>query len=125
MIEGARARQCRIAIDGPTFRAAFPQVAWLVGDADLAHWRGQLDYWVFLDGQIGRIAGSVNGDAADIRARRPPGDDPGRPDGRPTAAGADPRSTAPAPVSPTIDGRRGDDGRWTRTRSASATGWPG
>jgi hypothetical protein len=66
LIEGARARQCRIAIDGRTFRAAFPQVAWLVGDADLGHWRGQLDYWVFIDGQIGRIAGSVNGDAADI-----------------------------------------------------------
>ena len=68
LIEGARSRQCRIAVDGPTFRAAFPQVSWLVGDADLAHWRGQLDYWVFLDGQIGRIAGSVNGDAADIQA---------------------------------------------------------
>ncbi len=67
LIEGARARQCRIAIDGPTFREAFPEVAWLVGDADLARWRGQLDYWVFLDGEIGRIAGSVNGDAADIR----------------------------------------------------------
>jgi hypothetical protein len=67
LIEGARARQCRIAIDGPTFRAAFAQVAWLVGDADLAHWRGQLDYWVFVDGEIGRIAGSVNGDATDIR----------------------------------------------------------
>ena len=66
LIEGARARQCRIAIDGPTFKAAFPQVTWLVGDADLAHWRGQLDYWVFIDGAIGRIAGSVNGDAADI-----------------------------------------------------------
>jgi hypothetical protein len=67
IIEGARARQCRIAIDGPTFRAAFPQVAWLVGDADLARWRGQLDYWVFLDAEIGRIAGSVNGDAADLQ----------------------------------------------------------
>jgi hypothetical protein len=67
VIEGARSRQCRILVDGPTFRAAFPQVAWLVGDADLARWRGHLDYWVFLDGQIGRIAGSVNGDAADIR----------------------------------------------------------
>jgi hypothetical protein len=54
-------------VDGPTFRAAFPQVSWLVGDADLAHWRGQLDYWVFLDGEIGRIDGSVNGDAADIQ----------------------------------------------------------
>jgi hypothetical protein len=67
VVEGARARQCRILVDGPTFRAAFPEVVWLVGDADLAHWRGQLDYWVFLDGQIGRIAGSVNGDATDIQ----------------------------------------------------------
>jgi hypothetical protein len=67
IIEGARARQCRIAIDGPTFRKAFPQVAWLLGPADLGHWRGQLDYWVFLDGQIGRIVVSVNGDAADIQ----------------------------------------------------------
>jgi hypothetical protein len=67
LVEGARARQCRIAIDGPTFLAAFPQAKWLVGDADLAHWRGQLDYWVFLDDQIGRIEGSVNGDAADIQ----------------------------------------------------------
>ena len=67
IIEGARARQCRILVDGPTFRAAFPQVVWLVGDARLAHWRGQLDYWVFLDGQIGRIVGSVNGEAVDIQ----------------------------------------------------------
>jgi hypothetical protein len=67
LIDGARARQCRIAVDGPTFRAAFPQVAWLVGGADLAHWRGQLSYWVFLDDEIGRIEGSVNGDAADIQ----------------------------------------------------------
>jgi hypothetical protein len=68
LIEGARARQCRIAIDGPTFRLAFPQLDALVGDASLAHWRGQLDYWIFVDGQIGRIEGSVNGDAADIQA---------------------------------------------------------
>lgn len=67
IIEGARARQCRIAIDGPTFRAAFPQVAWLLGGASLGHWRGQLDYWVFVDGQIGRIVVSVNGDATDIQ----------------------------------------------------------
>ena len=84
----ASSRECRIAIDGPTFQAAFPQAAWLVGDADLAHWRGQLDYWVFLDGQIGRIAGSVNGDAADIQPGAPPGDGPGGPDrDRPRRAG--------------------------------------
>ena len=67
VIEGARSRQCRVLVDGPTFLAAFPQVVWLVGNADLRHWRGQLDYWVFLDGQIGRIVGSVNGDAADLQ----------------------------------------------------------
>ena len=66
VIEGARARRCRVAIDGTTFREAFPQVAWLVGDADLHRWRGQLDYWVFLDGRLGQVAGSANGEAGDI-----------------------------------------------------------
>ena len=64
--EGARARHCRVAIDGPAFRAAFPQITWLVGDADLARWRGQLDYWVFLDGELGSVSGSVDGDAGGI-----------------------------------------------------------
>lgn len=64
--EGARARHCRVAIDGPTFRAAFPQVRWLVGAADLARWRGELDYWVFVDGELGRVSGSVNGDGTEI-----------------------------------------------------------
>ena len=64
--EGARSRHCRVAIDGPGFRAAFPEVRHLVGDADLARWRGQLDYWVFADGQLGRVAGSVNGEAFGI-----------------------------------------------------------
>jgi hypothetical protein len=65
-IEGARARRCRVAIDGRVFADAFPQAAWLVGPADLHRWRGQLDYWVFLDGQLGQVAGSVNGEAHDI-----------------------------------------------------------
>ena len=46
--------------------AAFPQVRWLVGDADLGRWRGQLDYWVFVDGELGQVAGSVNGEAGAI-----------------------------------------------------------
>jgi hypothetical protein len=66
VIEGARARRCRIAVDGQIFEAAFPQVAWLVGPADLHRWRGQLDYWVFLDGQVGQIAGSINGEATGV-----------------------------------------------------------
>jgi hypothetical protein len=66
VLEGARARRCRIAVDGDIFEAAFPQVRWLVGSADLHRWRGQLDYWVFLDGQIGQVAGSVNGEATGV-----------------------------------------------------------
>jgi hypothetical protein len=66
VLEGARARRCRIAIDGATFEATFPQVRWLVGSADLHRWRGQLDYWVFLDGQVGQVAGSVNGEAVGV-----------------------------------------------------------
>lgn len=60
-VGGARARHCRIAIDGPTFLAAFPQSTWLIGTADVTHWRGELDYWVFEDGQVGEISGSVDG----------------------------------------------------------------
>jgi len=66
VIEGARARRCRVAVDGETFEQAFPQVRWLIGSPDLHRWRGQLDYWVFLDGQVGQIAGNVNGEAAGI-----------------------------------------------------------
>jgi hypothetical protein len=64
--EGARARHCRVAIDGQTFRSAFPQVGLLVGDTDIHRWRGELDFWVFADGQLGRAAGSINGEAAGI-----------------------------------------------------------
>jgi len=66
VIEGARARRCRVAVEGATFRGAFPQVQWLVGDADLSRWRGQLDFWVFVDGELGQVAGSVNGEAGAI-----------------------------------------------------------
>jgi hypothetical protein len=66
VIEGARARRCRIAIDGSTFAAAFPEITWLTASADLHRWRGQLDYWVFLDGELGQVAGSANGEASGI-----------------------------------------------------------
>jgi hypothetical protein len=65
-VEGARARHCRVAIDGLTFLASFPQVVWLVGDADLTTWRGEINYWVFSDGEIGQVTGSVNGNAQSI-----------------------------------------------------------
>jgi len=65
-VEGALARHCRLAVDGKTFAASFPQVVWLVGTASLATWRGELDYWVFLDGEVGMVSGTVNGDAQEI-----------------------------------------------------------
>ena len=63
---GARARHCRIAVDGSVFSDAFPEVTLLVGDADLHRWRGQLDYWVFLDGELGQVAGNLNGEGVGI-----------------------------------------------------------
>jgi hypothetical protein len=64
--EGARARHCRIALAGPTFRQAFPQSWYLIGDADLSRWRGELDYWVFTDGELGRASAVISGDAVAI-----------------------------------------------------------
>jgi len=65
-IEGAQARHCRIAIDGPTALAAFPEMDWFVGDGDLHRWRGELDFWVFGDRQVGQVAMVVNGDATEM-----------------------------------------------------------
>jgi hypothetical protein len=65
-VEGARARHCRAAIDGSTFAVSFPQVKWLVGDASLATWRGEIDFWVFGDAEVGMVSGTVNGDAQGI-----------------------------------------------------------
>ena len=66
VIERAPARRCRVSVDGPIFLSSFPQIEWLVGDDDLEHWRGQLDYWVFLDGALGQVAGSVNGEGGGV-----------------------------------------------------------
>jgi len=65
-VEGARARHCRVAVDGAMFAASFPQVSWLVGAAPLTTWRGELDFWVFADNEVGMVSGSVNGDAEAI-----------------------------------------------------------
>jgi hypothetical protein len=64
--EGARARHCRIALDGPTFRLAFPQASYLIGDADVSRWRGELDYWLFTDGELGRASAVISGDSVEI-----------------------------------------------------------
>jgi len=65
-IEGARARHCRVAVDGIMFRESFPQVRYLVGDASIAILLGELDYWVFADAQLGRVEARINGSAIGI-----------------------------------------------------------
>ena len=67
-VEGARARHCRLAIDGDTFRRAFPQVRWLAGDADLHRWRGELEYWIFTDAQLGQADAWIEGEGFTLRA---------------------------------------------------------
>ncbi len=62
-IEGARARHCRITIDGDTLRRALPEVSLLIGGADISRWRCNLDYWVFGDGQLGQADGRAQGPA--------------------------------------------------------------
>jgi hypothetical protein len=65
-IEGARARHCRLALDGATLRSALPQIELLVGDTDTGTWRGNLDFWVFADGQLGQAEGRIEGPAAGL-----------------------------------------------------------
>ena len=72
-IDGARARHCRIPIDGVTLRRILPQVELLVGATDITRWRGDLDYWVFADGQLGQVDGRVRRTSRRARRRRPAG----------------------------------------------------
>jgi hypothetical protein len=65
-VEGALARHCRITVDGNSFGESFPESSWLLGNANLSTWRGEIDFWIFGDGGVGMIQGSVNGDAQSI-----------------------------------------------------------
>jgi hypothetical protein len=67
-VEGARARHCRVALDGATLRRAVPEVSLLVGNADLSRWRGELDFWVFADDELGQADGFANGPALGLAA---------------------------------------------------------
>jgi hypothetical protein len=69
-IDGARSRHCRLAVDGGTVAAALPQIHWLVGGADIHRWRGEVDYWVFLDGAVGYLTVALGGEAFVLQ---PPG----------------------------------------------------
>ena len=72
-VDGARARHCRIPIDGVTLRRILPQVELLVGATDISRWRGDLDYWVFADGQLGQVDGRVSGLAEGLDNDAPAG----------------------------------------------------
>ena len=69
-IEGARARHCRTFIDGPTALDTFLPLRWLLDDSSertddpLRHWRGQMDWWVFGDGELGMARVEVSGSAS-------------------------------------------------------------
>jgi hypothetical protein len=72
VIEGARARHCRTFVDGPTALVTFLPLQWLVGaetiesDAGLSDWRGEMDWWVFADGDIGRATVEVSGGRGEV-----------------------------------------------------------
>ena len=67
IIEGAKARHCRTAIDGPTALQTFLPLRWIAGGdpleitSQLPAWRGTLDWWVFADGQLGLARIVING----------------------------------------------------------------
>jgi hypothetical protein len=71
IIEGARARHCRTFIDGNTALDTFLPLRWLLyGDSDRAddpigRWRGELDWWVFADGELGMATVEVSGSRAE------------------------------------------------------------
>jgi hypothetical protein len=65
-IDGSRARHCRITVDGVTLREALPEIELFVGQSDISRWRGDLDFWVFADGQLGQADGLVSGPATGI-----------------------------------------------------------
>jgi hypothetical protein len=71
LVGGARARHCRGLIDGPAAIAAAVPLRWLAGGEPvevrraLLEWRGSLDWWVFLDGQLGQAIITVSGSPGD------------------------------------------------------------
>lgn len=67
VIEGARARHCRTFMDGPTALRTFLPLRWLlvngsfVPDDAIERWRGEMDWWVFADGEMGMANVEVSG----------------------------------------------------------------
>jgi hypothetical protein len=71
LVDGAAARHCRIPIGGPHALRAFLPLGWLLGRAPLDRaaalgvWRGDLDWWIFGDGYLGRATVLIGGHPTD------------------------------------------------------------
>ncbi|MFV2064938.1 MAG: hypothetical protein ACC726_15720 [Chloroflexota bacterium] len=71
VVDGARARHCRTFIDGPTALTTFLPLRWLLdgdavgGSTNLRDWRGEMDWWVFGDGELGRASVEISGRRAE------------------------------------------------------------
>ncbi len=71
LIDGAPARHCRTFMDGQTALMRFLPLRWLLRDDsgqdedDIRRWRGEMDWWVFGDGELGRAVVEVSGSRAD------------------------------------------------------------
>jgi hypothetical protein len=71
VVESATARHCRTFMDGPTALDTFLPLRWLLHDsqepahAQVGRWRGEMDWWVFADGELGRARVEVSGSRAD------------------------------------------------------------
>ncbi len=66
-VGGATARHCRTLTTGTLALGGFPELEWLAettaagGAPDLHDWRGQLDWWVFADGELGMASVQISG----------------------------------------------------------------
>jgi hypothetical protein len=71
VIEGARARHCRTFMDGPTALDTFLPLRWLLLDGSgapegsISRWRGEMDWWVFGDGELGLATVEISGSRAE------------------------------------------------------------
>lgn len=71
IIEGARSRHCRTFMDGPAALSSFLPLRWLLrgdhgqAEDDIRRWRGEMDWWVFGDGELGRVRVEISGSRAD------------------------------------------------------------
>ena len=67
IVDGVRARHCRLLAGGSVALQAFRPLRWLIGQPPLsdttaiADWRGNLDWWLLPDGRLAMVSVSVEG----------------------------------------------------------------